>query len=81
MLCLELADLFHEPFVLVDEPGALLALRFDLFLPACADGRFFMLGSLAAQNPSRYRADARQDRQQYNVCRGKIWHSLFPLHG
>ena len=75
-------DVMHsKDLIFLANPGG--SLRGQIRVPGdkSISHRSIMLGSLAAQNPSRYRADARQDRQQYNVCRGKIWHSLFPLHG
>ena len=49
---LELAHLFHECFILVEEAVALPALGIDLLLPAGAHRGLFLLRTLTAKDPA-----------------------------
>ncbi len=64
---LELAHLFHEALVLIDQAVVFLALCLDLFLPAEAHGCLFLLGPVTADNPASHSADNRCDRQQRDM--------------
>ena len=75
---LVLADLLHQPRVLVEEPIVFIALCLDLFLPSCVDRCFLLFGSIATHYPPDDGANDCHCGEYRDMYHSDFRHSGFP---